>query len=769
MSEKISRRDFLKLATAGAATTAVLTGCGPASRYVEREPYTKMPEYTYNGLSTYYATTCRECAAGCGLIVRTMQGRAIKVEGNPNNPVNLGKTCARGQATLQGLYNPDRIAGPTKQGRGSGVTQMDWDAAIQTVSDALKNNKPSEIAFLMGTGSDHLFDLASDLTNAIGAPAPVRFGALSMFESRATLSKAAENLLGQSAMPFFDLANADVVISFGANFLETWLSPVAYTRGFAKMRRGNPKRRGYFVHFEARMSQTASKADEWVQLLPGTEGLVALAIGRLVAEAKGGSTPRAFASVDPLEVASTAGVKLETLEHIAQLIVEAQSPLAIPGGAALGQSNGLSTAEAVLALNALTDNFGKPGGVFVSPLSPNEDAYHRPANAKEMAEFIAKMKSGGIKTLFIHGVNPIFELPKSFGFEEALGSVSQVISFATFPDETALASDYIFPDHHGLEAWGYQRVATGTTQSVLSGLQPVVSGVYYTQGEVTDANTSELLYDARGTADVLIAAAQLAGDNFAEALPFKDEVEFIQSKLVNLVGETDGSFIAPEINTFSAYFQQHGGWWKNTAEISAPSASSALGKSIKVKVAEFAGEGEFIFLPFVSPTLAEAGANKPWLQELPDPTTTVMWNTWVEINPESELVHELHLENDDVIEITSEAGVVKAAVYLYPAIHPDVIAMPFGQGHTAYGRYATSVGVVEKFMDLVPTSKLVNGGQVSPRGANPADVLGAHFNEAGDLAFAGMKVKVKKTGEKQILSRLESRIGVYGEGMGEGH
>ena len=149
MSEKISRRDFLKLASVGAATTAVLTGCGPASRYVVREPYMKMPEYTYNGLSTYYATTCRECAAGCGLIVRTMQGRAIKVEGNASNPVNLGKTCARGQATLQGLYNPDRIASPTKQGRGSDVSQLDWDVAIQTVSDALKNNNPSEIAFLV--------------------------------------------------------------------------------------------------------------------------------------------------------------------------------------------------------------------------------------------------------------------------------------------------------------------------------------------------------------------------------------------------------------------------------------------------------------------------------------------------------------------------------------------------------------------------------------------------------------------------------------------
>ena len=103
MSEKLSRRDFLKLATAGAATSAVLTGCGPASRYVKREPYTKMPEYNYNGSSTYYATMCHECAAGCGLVIRTVQGRALKAEGNKNHPVNLGKTCVRGQATLDGL------------------------------------------------------------------------------------------------------------------------------------------------------------------------------------------------------------------------------------------------------------------------------------------------------------------------------------------------------------------------------------------------------------------------------------------------------------------------------------------------------------------------------------------------------------------------------------------------------------------------------------------------------------------------------------------
>jgi anaerobic selenocysteine-containing dehydrogenase len=730
MSEKISRRDFLKLASVGAATTAVLTGCGPASRYVKREPYSRMPEYTYNGLSTYYATTCRECAAGCGLIVRTMQGRALKVEGNPNHPVNRGKTCPRAQVTLQGLYNPDRVQGPVQHGRGEALysdrfqavqSNMSWDDAIQVVAEALAN--PGGTAFLMGNASDHLFDLVSDLTTSIGASAPIRFGAGSLFEARATLSRAAEDLFGQAALPFFDIGNADLVLSFGANFLETWLSPVAYNREYARLRRGNPKRRGHLIQFEARMSQTAASADEWIPIRPGTEGMVAMAISRLVAEARGGAVPASFEEMDLEAVTSESGISMETLEHVVQHVVDAAAPIAIPGGSALGLSNGLQIAQAVLSFNALADNFGKPGGVYFSALSPNQESYQRPASAREMADFIETLNGGGIQTLFIHGVNPLFELPKSMGFGDALANVGTVISFATFPDETAVAADYVFPDHHGLESWGYQRVATGTTHSVLSGAQPVVSP----------------LYNTRATADVLLAAAQAAGGGAAQALPFTDEVAYIQSKLANLVGEADGSFAAPEINTFSAFFQQHGGWWKNT-ELSAP-AGGVPGGELRAEAAQPAGEGEFFFLPFVSPTLGEAGANKPWLQELADPTTTVMWDSWVEINPET--AHELGITNDDIVKIVSEAGEVEAAVYLYPAIHPEVIAMPFGQGHTAYGRYAQG------------------------RGANPANLLGLHFNEAGDLAFAGMRVRIEKTDRKKELARLESRIGVYGEGLEE--
>ncbi|MEI6291591.1 MAG: molybdopterin-dependent oxidoreductase, partial [Chloroflexota bacterium] len=704
MTEKISRRDFLKVAGTGAAITSILTGCGPAARYTTREPYTKMPEYTYNGQSTFYATSCRECPAGCGLVVRTMQGRAIKVEGNKLNPVNLGKTCARGQAALHGLYNPDRIQNPVKHNRGDqAFTDLEWDSAIQITAEILKGN-PEETAFLLGLTSDHVFDLVSELCKSIGAAAPLQYGALGLFECRDTLAEASRSIFGKPDLLYYDLANADVTFSFGSGFLETWLSPVAYTRGFAKMRQGT-NRRGYLVVFEPRMSQTAMKADEWIPVRPGSEGFVAAALGKLISETRNGSASPAFEKIDVEIAADLSGVSVETLTRLANIFNGALTPLAIPPGAGAAQSNGSEAVDAVLKLNVLVNNLGKPGGVFLTPESPLGAEYHPAANIHDLTQLVDSMNSGKIKNLFIHGVNPIFEIPTSLGFETAISKVTTVISFASYPDETALLSDYVFPDHTGLESFGYQRIQTGSNKSSISGLQPVVAPYYNT----------------RSTVDLLLAAAAAAGGK--AVLPYKDEVEFIQAKIENLVDARDGYYSASDMPSFWASFQQYGGWWQNATSLGIPAAQSALDQSIKLEPAVFEGEGEYILHTYVSPILGESGANKPWLQETPDPTTTVMWNTWLEINPKT--AEDIGVTDDDVVRVVSPYGKIELSVLIYRAIRPEVVAIPFGQGHTGYGRYAEN------------------------RGVNPADLFGNSVNTAHDLAYAGVKVKIEKTGKKR--------------------
>jgi anaerobic selenocysteine-containing dehydrogenase len=322
--------------------------------------------------------------------------------------------------------------------------------------------------------------------------------------------------------------------------------------------------------------------------------------------------------------------------------------------------------------------------------------------------------------LFIHGINPAFELPASLEFTKALENVPTVISFASFFDETSLLADYVFPDHTGLESWGYQKIVTGGDRPVISGAQPVVVPYYST----------------KATADVLLAAVQSIGGALATAIPYKDEVEFLQSSVQALI-QLPGYFNAPEIGSFWAQWQQYGGWWNVSAGLAAPTAPAGLGQALPATPAEFDGNGDYYLLSFPSPLLSDgSGANKPWLQETPDPTTTVMWNTWVEIHPDT--ADKLGLKNDDIVRITSPFGQLEVSVYRYPAIRPDTIAIPFGQGHTAFGRYAQN------------------------RGANLAGLLGTRLNAAGGLATLSIKVKLEKTGRQQPLARMESILGVYG-------
>lgn len=709
MSDKITRRDFLKLAGAGAAVSAVVTGCGPVSRYIVRRPYTEMPEYNQVGLNTYYASTCRECAAGCGILVRTKEGRAITIEGNPQHPLNKGRLCARGITAQQGLYNPDRVTGPVFQARGDAakLARTSWDQALPVISDALKS-PGDQIAFLLGTAPDHLFDLVSELTETLGAPAPLRYSALASFEGRATLQEAANQIFGKPALPFFDLANAEVVFSFGASFLETWLSPVSYSAAYGDMRQGRATRRGYLVSFEPRRSMTAGNADEWIPIKPGSEGLVASALASLIAAARGESA--LSGSIDPAAAAEAAGVEVGKLTELARLFATSDHALAIPGGSAIGQPQGLAIAQAILQMNGLVGNLGLPGGVFLTN-------FEQPATTlRGVQDLIARMNNSQVKVLFVHGTNPVFELPRHAGFTEALAKVPLVISFATFPDETAMLSDYILPDHSPLESFGYQRMMAGADRQIWSSTQPAVAP----------------LYETRATADVLLAASAAAG----KPLPYTDEVDFVQQKIVPLIS-SGGFYTAQEIQTFWSRWLQYGGWWTTEATLDGDlSAGTARTAAFSPPPALEAGK-TFHLVVFPTQLGDGSGANRPWLQEMPDPMTTLTWNTWVEINPVT--ASELGIHDDDVVRVTTPYGAIEASVYLYPAIRPDTIAIPFGQGHTALGRWAEG------------------------RGANPAALLPAAVNEAGDLAYSDVTASISLIGQRRPLARVENREGVYGE------
>jgi anaerobic selenocysteine-containing dehydrogenase len=727
----ISRRNFLKIAAAATVTT----GLAPAVRSIVVEPFVQPPEETLPGKASWYASTCRQCPAGCGIMVRTINGRAKKIEGNPLHPLNRGKLCARGQAGLQVLYNPDRLKNAVLQTGGRGSRRFEplyWPEALDILEEKISTlGSPERLAFLGGLIPDHVYRLASSLLAALGAPPPVIFDLHSEMEGRSAASHLSQAFFGTTDLPVYDIAQSGAIYSFGANLLETWMSPVAQSDAYGNMRQGGTGGRGLFVQFEPRLSATAASADEWVSVKPGAEGFVALAIGRIIVEERlgdvGSHQPHAilYQNADIRELAAASGVPVESLRRLAQAFANADRPVAIPGGYLAGQRNGFASMLAVQALNVVMAQIGRTGGVFLSQPGPTAELRQKPQpnSFEEMMDLAARLAAGEIDLLLVHSANPVFEMPAAARFLEAIQRVPYVVSFSPFVDETAVWADMILPDNTYLESWGSCVPSPGVDRPVVSSQQPVVRA----------------LYDTRPTADVLLALATRLGGRAAEALPWEDEAAYLEETVTELHGSSLGAYDARTKAGFWALWRQYGGWWSEKEILREPDPTQIIQSPLPVSEPQFAGDaGDYPFhlYPFPSVSLSDGrGANQPWLQETPDPMTTVQWGTWVELNPET--ARELGVEDNDIVQVESPHGVLEVPVVVYPGIRPDVVAIPLGQGHQDYGRFSR------------PSSS-----------SNPLVLVApATDPDSGALAWGATRVRLTPTGRKMQLARLESLDG----------
>ena len=738
MPKTLTRREFLKIAAGATAAS----GLAPAVRSIVIEPFVQPPEEVLPGQATWYASTCRQCPAGCGIIVRTINGRAKKIEGNPLHPLNRGKLCARGQAGLQVLYNPDRLKNAVRQSGGRGSRQFEplyWPEALDLLSDKIAALSNAErIAFLGGLMPSHVYRLATRLFETLGAAPPVIYDLQSALEGRSAASQLSQAFFGSPDLPVYDISQSDVVLSFGANLLETWMSPVAQSAAYGAMRQGGMGSRGLFVQFEPRLSATAASADEWIPVRPGAEGFVALALGRIIVEERlghvGSHRTQAvlYQNVDVREMAAASDVPIETLHRLARAFADADRAVAIPGGYLAGQRNGFSSMLAVQALNLVVAQVGREGGVFLSNPGPTAALRQNlPVNAfDEVIDLIVRMKAGEIDLLLVHGANPMYELPAAAGFAEAITRVPFVVSFSPFVDETAVWADLILPDHTYLESWGYQVPSPGADRPVVSSQQPVVRP----------------LYDTLAAADVLLGLAARLGGKPAEALPWEDEASYLEETVGELHGSSLGAYDARTPSGFWALWRQYGGWWSEKKIRREPELTEVVQTPLPISDPQFEGDPEdypFHLYPYSSIILSDGrGANLPWLQEAPDPMTTVQWGMWVELNPKT--ASALGVSDNDIVQVESPYGMLEAPVVIYPGIRPDVVAIPVGQGHQDYGRFAQAVN-----------------------GSNPL-VLVAPVTDPGTgaLAWGATRVRLKPTGRKQILARLESLDGNGRESLG---
>jgi anaerobic selenocysteine-containing dehydrogenase len=688
-----------------------------------------LAEDVLSAYDNWYATTCRQCAAGCGAIVRVVDGRARKVEGNPDHPLNQGKLCARGQAIVQEQYHPDRMRGPLQREQSSGsLAPVAWSTALDTLIARLRDlrtqGRAADVSLITPPLGGHQAVLVDRFAGAYGLKwlpfEPI---------SEAPLREASRRVFGFAGLPRFDIARATTVLSFGADFLGSWLSPVRFGIDYGVFRQGSydvrafqprssQSTRGRLIHVDTHFSSTAASADEWIWVRPGSEGVLALSI----ANALGASGLDAFA---PEQTAAQTSVDPLRVRSLANELRQSPPALVIGGGSAGSYTTGTDAVSAILNLNQILGNVGQPGGVLAPSESPLNGLPNSPARpVSDWTDLVSRMADGREQAvLLLGGANPLHGLPAALGFREALQRVPFIGSFGSFADDTSMLAHLVLPSSLALEDWGDAAPDLGASSSVVSVQQPVVSA----------------LFDTRSVWDVLLAVADELGDPVRQALPWPTFKDLLQDQLDAFrpadvtqarfwTSTLQRGFISPPPAVSPALSESGGN------SLPPPETGRGSGGGSTASIAPFAGDPQtypYYLAVFPHNTLGSgSSAHLPWLQATPDPLTSVTWQTWVELSPG--VASSLNVQEGDIVAVESPRGYLEAPAYISPAAPPEVVAIPLGQGHSGFGRWADG------------------------RGANPMQLLEPLADTAtGALAYGSTRVNVVRTGRKSDLPKLE--------------
>ena len=395
---------------------------------------------------------------------KNRDGHIIKVEGNPLHPVNGGSLCARGQASLHGLYNPDRFPGPVKRDASGKFEPIPRDRAeeilLRAAGEILKSGKPERIVFMTGIETGTLKGLIDRWVSEMGSPEGHIIFEPFAYESLKTANR---TVFGKSAIPLYEIDRADFIVSFNAGFLETWLSNVEYARRFASYRAFRDGRKNPFVYVGPRLSMTAANSDLWVSVPPGREYLIAVGMLRVIldehlAPALTGDQGNVLAQAVerwPIEkVAVSTGVDARTIRSLAQQFARAKAPLALAEGLPTSAANATETA---IAANLLcTVVAGTRNTMDFSRAS----SYGLTAEAGAVKDLAERMKRGEVDLLLLRDVNPVFSLPFSEDFLKGMERVPLVVSFSSATDETTALAHLVLPTDTPLESWEIMRRGT---------------------------------------------------------------------------------------------------------------------------------------------------------------------------------------------------------------------------------------------------------------------------------------------------------------------
>jgi anaerobic selenocysteine-containing dehydrogenase len=773
----MNRRNFVKLAV-GAAVGAGITPIpwklmDDSAIFSQNFPWLPVPE---EGEVTRVKSHCTLCPGGCGIEVRKVGARAVKIEGRTDHPVNPGGLCPLGMGGLQLLYNENnRFTGPMKRigSRGAGKFEpVSWDEALKILAHRIlelrNKGKAGSIVAIDGNRNGSTISVMIErFLKSVGSNNYMRIP-----DAEDTNSIVSGLMYGSETPVTYDLENSDFILSFGCGLLEGWGAPGRILNAWGIWKSAENRGKVTIMQVESRASNTASKADKWIPAKPGTETALALGIASVIIserlynsefvdtmtfgfQAHGnyqGFKDFVLENYTPEKVSEITGVNSDEITAVARAFARAKSPVAI-----CGKGKGLLNGDilefmAVQALNALTGNINKPGGVLISNPLPLRtlpeveiddlaaESLKTPCMAKKgfnlnrycsqlnnLADNILSEKEQAVDTLLVFSSNPAFTLPDGGDFLQSLTKLPFIVSFSPYFDETAFMADLILPDPTYLEKRDDIPCPSSLQYNFYGLTQPVIPP----------------LYDTINSGDVLVRLAGMIGGSVAKSFPWGNYEEVIKERALGLFECGEGSLtydssatpwkllknntkIIPDYTSFESMWEKlkEGGMWYNPTsnlkqngnlfntesgkfEFFSNRLKSAIEASLEEL--EFSTLEKMMFMPYYEPEENDEGIyslkmvpydlinlSSGWLPDPPYLYKTLFDNqlkkdnSFIEINPETALKY--GLKEGDRAAITSEKGSVEAIVHLFEGAMPDVIYMPMGFGHTAFDDFIRGKG-----------------------------------------------------------------------------
>jgi molybdopterin-containing oxidoreductase family iron-sulfur binding subunit len=713
---KMNRRDFLKLSATG-GVAATLAGCtdDPVEKLI---PVLIPPPHFVPGQSLFYATTCRECTAACGLIAKTRDGRAIKIEGNPHHPFNEGKVCAKGQAALQGLYNPARIKGPARQ-TGQTTEPINWKAGIDLLVAAIRDNQKQPQNRILIIGQPETGTMNQLIQSCLTAWGGGDYIGLDLMPLH-SMKHANGMLFGAAEIPHYDLSRADTVINFGSDFLESWLHPVRLTSEYIKFHAYQPGRKGKFIHVAPYLSLTGANADRWFSCRPGSEYLIASAlIKRILTKSKVLSVDERVKLAGlfmPNDNQITAALGSNVVQMLDELEKELDSGncICLAGGNASAGDNAIMLHLAVNLLNYLT-------GAINDTIRFGADYRLGGESFQTVKQAMHQLEEGAYRLVIINNVNPVYALPQLKYLESAISNAPLVVSFSTELDETSKLANLLLPTHHYLESWGDGHPANGI--HVLQ--QPVMKPV---PG-----------YDTRDLGDLLLHVSFLVDP---AGFRFKDYRSYLMERWKAVHQATNSQM--PFSEFWRSCLSQGGSFHPFS-----PRKVSLTKSLFAIDFPNSAIKKEGLVLLAVNSNLLDGNGqtgNKYWLLETPHPLSQVAWDNWVAIHPNT--AARFGIRDQSLVEISTPYGAVQTAARLFYGVDPDTLVLSTGWGRSLlFPDYQSG----NTRNSLLPVLESRNTVMLIERrfGVNPLDLFSdQHEVVSGDYLFIQPNAAVRRIDER---------------------